>query len=117
MNGISIEQARQQAPVPGFLRVFERGTLSAELYRPRGHDPQTPHLQDEVYIVIRGSGVYLCAGTSTPFHAGDLLFAAAGIEHHFESFSEDFEVWVIFYGPEGGERVRERTVLGVRERE
>ena len=34
---------------------------------------------------------------------GDLLFVAAGTEHHFAEFTEDFTVWVIFYGPQGGE--------------
>jgi hypothetical protein len=28
----------------------------------------------------------------------------AGVEHRFEEFSGDFGTWVIFYGPEGGEK-------------
>jgi hypothetical protein len=32
-----------------------------------------------------------------------LLFAAAGATHCFENFSDDLVVWVLFYGPEGGE--------------
>lgn len=31
------------------------------------------------------------------------MFVAAGTEHHFEDFSEDTAVWVIFYGPPEGE--------------
>jgi len=31
------------------------------------------------------------------------MFIAAGTEHHFEQFSDDLAVWVVFYGPEGGE--------------
>ena len=27
----------------------------------------------------------------------------AGVEHRFEEFTEDLLVWVVFYGPEGGE--------------
>ena len=30
-------------------------------------------------------------------------FVAAGVVHRFEEFTEDFGVWVMFYGPEGGE--------------
>jgi hypothetical protein len=26
--------------------------------------------------------------------------------HRFEDFTDDFATWVIFYGPEGGERPR-----------
>jgi hypothetical protein len=32
-----------------------------------------------------------------------VLFAAAGVAHRFENFTDDFAVWVFFYGPEGGE--------------
>ena len=35
--------------------------------------------------------------------AGDLLFAAAGTPHRFEDFTNDFGVWVVYYGPENGE--------------
>jgi len=31
------------------------------------------------------------------------MFVAAGVEHHFEDFTEDLAIWVIFYGPPGGE--------------
>jgi cupin superfamily acireductone dioxygenase involved in methionine salvage len=38
-----------------------------------------------------------------PFEAGDLIFVATGIEHWFEDFTDDLAVWVVFYGPAGGE--------------
>ena len=31
---------------------------------------------------------------------GDLFFAAAHTPHGYYRFSEDFSVWVVFYGPE-----------------
>jgi hypothetical protein len=31
------------------------------------------------------------------------MFVAAGTPHRFEDYSEDLAVWVIFYGPSGGE--------------
>jgi quercetin dioxygenase-like cupin family protein len=31
---------------------------------------------------------------------GDLLFAAAHAPHGFEAISDDFTVWVLFYGPQ-----------------
>jgi len=37
-----------------------------------------------------------------------LLFAAAGLKHRFENFTEVLVVWVIFYGPEGGEAAAEQ---------
>lgn len=87
-----------------FVELFGHGTLSVELYAPRGHDPQQPHSRDEVYVVVRGRGQFLNGGVRDPFGPGDVLFVPAGVVHRFEDFSDDLAVWVFFYGPEGGER-------------
>ena len=42
----------------------------------------------------------------TASRPGDLLFVPAGVVHRFEEFTDDLAVWVIFYGPEGGEARR-----------
>jgi len=82
-----------------YVELFKRGDVSVELFAPRGKDTQTPHDQDELYIVSRGAGFFRCGGETVQFQAGDLLFAPAGIEHRFERFSADFRTWVIFFGP------------------
>ena len=51
----------------------------------------------------RGSGIFVNGRDRVPFGPGDALFAAAGAEHRFEDFSEDFGTWVVFYGARGGE--------------
>ena len=87
-----------------FVTGMQHGTMSVELYRPDRIDLQTPHRQDELYVVVSGSGTFFVAGERMTFQTGDLLFVPAGAEHRFEDFTEDFATWVIFYGPEGGER-------------
>jgi mannose-6-phosphate isomerase-like protein (cupin superfamily) len=87
-----------------YVELFQHGTLSIELYAPRGHDPQSPHTKDEVYVVIQGSGQFRNGDTRHRFGPGDVLFVPAGVTHRFEEFTDDLAVWVIFYGPEGGER-------------
>ena len=77
-----------RASVDGLYGVLlENGTMELGFYCPRITDEQQPHAQDEIYIVQAGRGV----------------FVAAGVEHRFADFSDDFAAWVIFYGPEGGE--------------
>jgi mannose-6-phosphate isomerase-like protein (cupin superfamily) len=83
--------------------VFEHGTLQVKLYAPRGKDLQTPHSRDEIYVVARGHGWFVNDGRRHRFEPHDVLFAHAGAGHRFEDFSDDFLVWVFFYGPEGGE--------------
>ena len=83
--------------------VLQRGTLDVKLSLPTPPNEQTPHAQDEIYVVIRGRGVLIHDDKRDPFEAGDLLFVAAGAEHHYEDFTEDLALWRIFYGQRGGE--------------
>ena len=104
---VPFHDAIAKVPTPDgtrFATIFKHGTLLIEIYAPRGTDTQQPHTRDEAYIVVSGSGTFFCAGGREKFAPGDFLFAPAGVEHRFENFSEDLAVWVIFYGPEGGER-------------
>jgi mannose-6-phosphate isomerase-like protein (cupin superfamily) len=80
--------------------------LAVEIYAPKGVDLQQPHTRDELYIVISGRGWFSCEGRRFEFSPGDALFAAAGEVHRFEDFTDDLLVWVVFYGPVGGERGR-----------
>lgn len=93
-------------PGPGgerFVQVFRHGTLEVELYAPVGTDTQQPHTRDEAYVVVRGHGVFFDGESRQPCGPGTFLFVRAGRVHRFEDFSPDFAVWVLFYGPEGGE--------------
>jgi mannose-6-phosphate isomerase-like protein (cupin superfamily) len=102
----SLAQARV-APIPvGFrsAELMRHGSMVLRFYQPRGGDTQTPHGQDEIYIVAAGHGTFRCGERSVTFGPGDALFAPAGAAHRFENFSDDFACWVVFYGPEGGER-------------
>jgi mannose-6-phosphate isomerase-like protein (cupin superfamily) len=106
-----IHLAKAQAAIPGpagehAITLLQRGTLKATLsigrFAPLPR-PTTPHTQDEIYIVLNGRGVFFHDGKRDAFKAGDLLFVAAGVEHRLEDFTEDIVVWVVFYGPNGGE--------------
>ena len=87
-----------------FVELFKRGTLSVELYAPHRTDPQRPHSRDEVYGILSGTGRFLRGSEEVIFERGDVLFVAAGENHRFVDFSQDFVAWVFFYGPEGGEQ-------------
>jgi mannose-6-phosphate isomerase-like protein (cupin superfamily) len=87
-----------------FVSAFAHGTMSVELYAPVGSDPQTPHAQDELYFIHSGTGEFLMDGQYHSFGPGSVFFVPAGAEHRFESFTSDFSTWVVFWGPQGGER-------------
>jgi len=103
---VTVAEALVQLPTPEGKRsvaVLEHGSLVVKLYAPRGADPQTPHTRDELYVIVAGSGVFFDGEARQVFGPGDVLFAPAGVAHRFEDFTDDFAVWVMFYGPEGGE--------------
>lgn len=108
---VRLADARQGIPGPAgehAVSVIQRGTLHVKLSLPTRPNRQTPHDQDEVYVIARGHGVLVHDGRSDRFDVGDLMFVAAGTEHWFEDFSDDLAVWVVFYGPRGGEIAAER---------
>ena len=86
------------------IEAFRNGTMSLILYTPHGKDYQTPHDQDELYLVVKGEGELIVEQQVHKFKSGDVLFVPAGKEHRFENFSKDIITWAVFWGPKGGEK-------------
>lgn len=86
------------------IEAFAHGSMSVILFTPRGRDYQTFHNQDELYVVVKGSGSLLIEEARFRFSEGDVLFVPAGKVHRFEEFSDDLVTWAVFWGgPKGGE--------------
>lgn len=106
-SGVRLTVAEVEPTIPReglrSTSAFQHGSMLVKLYEPRGTDPQTPHTRDEVYVVVSGRGQFVAGDRRQPFGPGDLLFVPAGMVHRFEAFTDDLALWVVFYGPEGGE--------------
>lgn len=98
----AIEELKKEVEKP-FTVLMKHGTMAVEYFAPQKTDNQTPHRQDELYVIVRGHGHFNRKSEMIECKAGDVLFVPAGMEHRFENFTDDFATWVIFYGPEGGE--------------
>jgi mannose-6-phosphate isomerase-like protein (cupin superfamily) len=79
--------------------VFVDGDLEVRFAARPTNGPQVPHERDELYFVAAGTGRYRVEDKVSAVGAGDLLFCAARVAHGFEEISDDFSVWVLFYGP------------------
>lgn len=97
----SLAEALALPRTPGrSAEVFIDGEMEIRFAAKPTTKPQVPHLRDEVYFVARGTARYRVDDRVTDVGPGDLLYAAAHAPHGFESTSDDFCVWVIFYGPQ-----------------
>lgn len=86
----------------GYAEWVRSEQLSAGVYRlpAGGVDSQTPHTEDEVYVVTRGVASIEMEGAVTPLRAGSAAFVPALAEHRFIDITEDFETVVVFAPPE-----------------
>jgi len=103
---VTLNEIAARLPGPSGERsalAFKHGSLRVKAYAPRGMDPQQPHSQDELYVVVQGTGFFAHGDRRDRFGPDDVLFAPAGLPHRFEEFSDDLMIWVMFYGTEGGE--------------
>jgi len=100
---VGFEEALSRLPGAGgerYASAIEYGTLTVEIYAPRGRDPQTPHTRDEVYFVMSGSGWFVNGAERHPFEPGDAMFVPANVPHRFEEFTDDLAVWAVFCSPQ-----------------
>lgn len=97
---LKVELSQSREP---FVTALAHGTMLVEYFVPHGPDQQQPHTQDELYFVTKGSAVFYRGDERVNCTMGDVLFVPAGMIHRFEGFTPDFETWVVFWGPEGGE--------------
>lgn len=98
---VSLAAALALPRTPGrSAEVFVDGDLEIRFAARPTDGPRVPHARDEVYFVAAGTANYRLGDNVTPVGAGDVLFAEAREAHGFEGNSQDFSVWVVFYGPE-----------------
>ena len=97
---VSLAAALAMPRAPGrSTEIFVDGGLEVRFAARPTNGPQVPHDRDELYFVASGTGHYRVEDRLTPAGPGDVLFCAAHVAHGFENMSDDFHVWVLFYGP------------------
>lgn len=98
-DGLLELHAGEGRPYAELLRVE---ALSAGIYKlaAGATDPQTPHREDEVYVVVAGAGAVEIAEKRNAVSAGTVVYVPRGVQHRFVDITEDLEVLVIFAPPE-----------------
>jgi mannose-6-phosphate isomerase-like protein (cupin superfamily) len=81
----------------GYEVVHESAGLELGVYVLAAPEPdrQQPHEDDEIYVVLDGTGVLEVEGQQVPVGEGSAVFVEAGADHRFSAY-EHLSVLVIF---------------------
>jgi mannose-6-phosphate isomerase-like protein (cupin superfamily) len=66
-----------------------------------GQDDQTPHTEDEIYVVRSGRATLVTTSGLADVGPGSVVFVPAGEPHKFTEISEDLTLVVVFAPPYG----------------
>ncbi|MEU7799403.1 cupin domain-containing protein [Micromonospora arborensis] len=72
-----------------------------------GLDEQSPHTEDEIYVVTAGRARIVTPDGTAEVGPGSVIFVPAGEEHRFVEVTEDLALLVVF-GPAYGSRAPSR---------
>jgi mannose-6-phosphate isomerase-like protein (cupin superfamily) len=93
---------RQATGAELYLEFLRSEALSAGLYvlEPGANDPQRPHHEDEVYVVMAGHAAIVARSNTHQVGPGDVIYIPKETEHRFVEVTERLELLVIFAPPE-----------------
>jgi len=93
-----------------YVEVLRATALSVGLYRvgAGSDDDQRPHGEEEVYLVLEGSGRFRMGDEDYEVTPGHLLTVPARVEHSFHSITEDLLLLAFFAPAEGTTEMEEK---------
>jgi mannose-6-phosphate isomerase-like protein (cupin superfamily) len=93
-----IWDAKDLGSANGYAEFLRRDPMSAGMYRLRAGatDPQEPHREDEIYVVLKGAARFRHGDTIDDVRLGSIIFVPAHEPHRFEDITEDLDVLVFF---------------------
>jgi mannose-6-phosphate isomerase-like protein (cupin superfamily) len=90
------------SPSDGELNDFTQHLAAADLsvgtysIPALGIDDQTPHTEDEIYVVTQGRGRLVTPDDDIAVGPGDVVYVPAGEEHRFADITDDLALVVVF---------------------
>lgn len=95
--GVGSVVEKLRAAGGGYEIVHESAGIELGVYVLVAPEPdrQQPHEDDEVYLVLDGSGMLDVEGKRVPVKVGDAVFVEAGADHRFSAY-EQLAVLVLF---------------------
>jgi len=94
--------SEQSAAGRPYLEFIRTTAMSVGLYvlEPTDVDRQSPHFEDEIYVVLAGRSSFTAGNKTREARRGDVIFVGAGVPHRFHDIVERLELIVVFAPPE-----------------
>lgn len=88
----------QNALAKPYFEFLRKPSLSMGIYRlaEGASDLQSPHREDEVYVVLEGKARISVGEEDRPVEKGSIVFVERTVPHRFHSIEEDLRVLVFF---------------------
>jgi mannose-6-phosphate isomerase-like protein (cupin superfamily) len=104
-TAFSDQEATIQVAVEGrsYTEYDRRPGLSFGMYHLAAGmaDPQSPHTEDEIYVVAAGRGAIELDGVAHAIGPGSVISVPRHVVHEFVDITEDLSLVVVFGPPEG----------------
>ena len=103
IHPIAALAAAQAASGDRYLEFLRVPSMSIGLYvlSAGATDRQSPHAEDEAYVVLAGRSRFTASGETRDVAPGDTIFVPAGMPHRFHDIIEELQLIVLFAPPEG----------------
>jgi mannose-6-phosphate isomerase-like protein (cupin superfamily) len=101
ISGAGVYQRPADGTPNDFTEQLRVAALSVGTYSipAGGTDDQSPHRQDEIYVVTAGRAVLEADTGRVPVGPGDVVYVPAGEGHRFVDVTGDLALLVLFAPP------------------
>ena len=91
-------EATRAASARAYLEFLRVPALSVGLYTLEAGaiDGQSPHTEDEIYVVMTGRARIAVGEEVRPVGPGSVVYVAATVPHRFHDITERLEILVVF---------------------
>jgi len=97
--------ATPSGPAPYYVETLRTNDMSVGTYSipVGGVDDQSPHREDEIYVVTAGRARIVTPDAAAEVGPGAVIFVPAGEEHQFVDVTEELTLLVLFAPPYTGD--------------
>ena len=92
------DQLRQEDR--SYVELLSEESMRVELARYPNPEPKTPHKEDELYVILSGSGRVHVGSETYDVDEGDVVYVEQGVEHDFFDIEDEITAVIVFAGSE-----------------